>query len=91
MQFYSVNNTTTNYHQSPLSVATLAKTGCVLTTLYMQACDSSTTYPGPSLLVATPPPPTNTTTATTSSATYNILVARTAIAAIGNLMFRKPS
>jgi len=58
----------------------------------MQACDSSTTCPGPSLLVVTPPPPPPTPPPpppppppTTS------WWPGTAIAAIGNLMFRKPS
>ena len=60
-QHNSVYNTNhhTIYHQSPSSVANFAKTGCVITTYYMQACDSSTICTGPSLLVVTtsPPPP----------------------------------
>merc|ERR1712082_283702 len=69
---YNTNHHHLNYHQSPLSVAISAKTGCVLTTLHMQACDSSSACQGPSLLVAISAS-TITTTATTSSATYNIL------------------
>merc|ERR1712089_34082 len=83
---------TTHHQLPPVTVlgSNLAKTGCVLTTLYMQACDSSTTCTGPSLLVVTSPPPSP-PQPPPPSPSPTPWWPRTAIAAIGNLMFRKPS
>ena len=87
---YNTNHHHLNYHQSPLSVAIFAKTGCVLTTLHMQACDSSSTCPGPGLLVIH-------LRLHHHHHRHHLLRhhqhlgGQDSLAAIGNLMFRKPS